>query len=211
MPYLYSLAGSVTFDDYTIMRPLAMDFPQDKEVYDIGSQYMFGPAFMVAPVTEYKAETKDVYFPDGALWYDMYDGRAIEGGHWENVALTYSRMPLYVRAGSIVSVGEPVQWSGENPSGPVDLYVYTGADGSFTLYEDNGLDYAYERGEYSRIKLSWDDSDAVLTIGAREGEYPGMPERRLFNVRLVREGVGFGEACIEASVDYCGEEVRVEL
>ena len=211
MPYLYSLAGSVTFDDYTIMRPLAMDFPQDKEVYDIGSQYMFGPAFMVAPVTEYKAETKDVYFPDGALWYDMYDGRAIEGGHWENVALTYSRMPLYVRAGSIVSVGEPVQWSGENPSGPVDLYVYTGADGSFTLYEDNGLDYAYERGEYSRIKLSWDDSYAVLTIGAREGEYPGMPERRLFNVRLVREGVGFGEACIEASVDYCGEEVRVEL
>ena len=211
MRYLYSLAGSVTFDDYTIMRPLAMDFPQDKEVYDIGSQYMFGPAFMVAPVTEYKAETKDVYFPDGALWYDMYDGRAIEGGHWENVALTYSRMPLYVRAGSIVSVGEPVQWSGENPSGPVDLYVYTGADGSFTLYEDNGLDYAYERGEYSRIKLSWDDSDAVLTIGAREGEYPGMPERRLFNVRLVREGVGFGEACIEAPVDYCGEEVRVEL
>ena len=211
MPYLYSLAGSVTFDDYTIMRPLAMDFPQDKEVYDIGSQYMFGPAFMVAPVTEYKAETKDVYFPDGALWYDMYDGRAIEGGHWENVALTYSRMPLYVRAGSIVSVGEPVQWSGENPSGPVDLYVYTGADGSFTLYEDNGLDYAYERGEYSRIKLSWDDSYAVLTIGAREGEYPGMPERRLFNVRLVREGVGFGEARIEASVDYCGEEVRVEL
>ena len=211
MPYLYSLAGSVTFDDYTIMRPLAMDFPQDKEVYDIGSQYMFGPAFMVAPVTEYKAETKDVYFPDWDLWYDMYDGRAIEGGHWENVALTYSRMPLYVRAGSIVSVGEPVQWSGENPSGPVDLYVYTGADGSFTLYEDNGLDYAYERGEYSRIKLSWDDSDAVLTIGAREGEYPGMPERRLFNVRLVREGVGFGEACIEASVDYCGEEVRVEL
>ena len=211
MPYLYSLAGSLTFDDYTIMRPLSMDFPQDKEVYDIGSQYMFGPAFMVAPVTEYKAETKDVYFPDGALWYDMYDGRAIEGGHWENVALTYSRMPLYVRAGSIVSVGEPVQWSGENPSGPVDLYVYTGADGSFTLYEDNGLDYAYERGEYSRIKLSWDDSDAVLTIGAREGEYPGMPERRLFNVRLVREGVGFGEACIEASVDYCGEEVRVEL
>ncbi len=211
MPYLYSLAGSVTFDDYTIMRPLAMDFPQDKEVYDIGSQYMFGPAFMVAPVTEYKAETKDVYFPDGALWYDMYDGRAIEGGHWENVALTYSRMPLYVRAGSIVSVGEPVQWSGENPSGPVDLYVYTGADGSFTLYEDNGLDYAYERGEYSRIKLSWDDSDAVLTIGAREGEYPGMPERRTYNVRLVREGVGFGEACIEASVDYCGEEVRVEL
>lgn len=211
MPYLYSLAGSVTFDDYTIMRPLAMDFPQDKEVYDIGSQYMFGPAFMVAPVTEYKAETKDVYFPDGALWYDMYDGRTIEGGHWENVALTYSRMPLYVRAGSIVSVGEPVQWSGENPSGPVDLYVYTGADGSFTLYEDNGLDYAYERGEYSRIKLSWDDSDAVLTIGAREGEYPGMPERRLFNVRLVREGVGFGEACIEASVDYSGGEIRIEF
>ncbi|MGM9767127.1 MAG: TIM-barrel domain-containing protein [Candidatus Cryptobacteroides sp.] len=211
MPYLYSLAGSVTFDDYTIMRPLAMDFPQDKEVYDIGSQYMFGPAFMVAPVTEYKAETKDVYFPDGALWYDMYTGRAIEGGHWENVALTYSRMPLYVRAGSIVSVGEPVQWSGENPSGPVDLYVYAGADGSFTLYEDNGLDYAYERGEYSRIPVSWDDSGAVLTIGTREGEYPGMPVRRLFNVRLVREGIGFGEACIEASVDYCGEEVRVEL
>ena len=120
-------------------------------------------------------------------------------------------MPLYVRAGSIVSVGEPVRWSGENPSGPIDLYVYTGADGSFTLYEDNGLDYAYERGEYSRIPVSWDDSEAVLTIGTRKGEYPGMPERRLFNVRIVREGVGFEDAGIDASVVYEGKEVRVDF
>lgn len=211
MPYIYSLAGSVTFDDYTIMRPLAMDFPQDREVYDIGSQYMFGPSFMVAPVTEYRAVTKGVYFPEGTMWYDFYDGRAIAGGHGENVALTYSRMPLYVRAGSIVSIGEPVRWSGENPSGPIDLYVYKGADGSFTLYEDNGLDYAYERGEYSRIPVSWDDSEAVLTIGTRKGEYPGMPEKRLFNVRIVREGVGFGDAGIDASVVYEGKEVRVEF
>lgn len=211
MPYIYSLAGSVTFDDYTIMRPLAMDFPQDRNVYGIGSQYMFGPAFMVAPVTEYRAVTKGVYFPEGAMWYDFYDGRAIAGGHSENVALTYSRMPLYVRAGSIVSIGEPVRWSGENPSGPIDLYVYTGADGSFTLYEDNGLDYAYERGEYSRIPVFWDDSEAVLTIGTRKGEYPGMPEKRLFNVRIVREGVGFEDAGIDASVVYEGKEVRVDF
>ncbi|MGM9748800.1 MAG: TIM-barrel domain-containing protein [Candidatus Cryptobacteroides sp.] len=211
MPYIYSLAGSVTFDDYTIMRALAMDFPKDRNVYDNAAQYMFGPAFMVAPVTEYKAPSKKVYFPEGAKWYDFYTGQSFCGPCTENVKVTLSCMPLYVRAGSIIPVGEPLQWSGDKPCGSLDLYVYAGADGSFVLYDDNGLDYGYEKGEYARVPVKWSDNDKVLTIGAREGSYPGMPSSRQVNVRLITDGAGFDSAPVVTSTEYVGNEIILKL
>ncbi|MBR4298561.1 MAG: DUF5110 domain-containing protein [Bacteroidales bacterium] len=182
MPYIYSLAGLTCFDDYTIMRPLVMDFPDDRNVLDIGDAYMFGPAFMAAPVYEYGARTREMYFPECEGWYDFYTDEFMPGGHTAQVAAPYERMPLYVRAGSIIPVGPEMQWSDEKPADVLDIYVYKGADGSFTLYEDEGVNYDYEKGEASMIRFTYDSDENVLTVGARKGEFSGMPQERTFNI-----------------------------
>ena len=182
MPYIYSLAGLTYFDDYTIMRPLVMDFPDDRNVLDIGDAYMFGPAFMAAPVYEYGARTREMYFPECEGWYDFYTDEFMSGGHTAQVPAPYERMPLYVRAGSIIPVGPEMQWSDEKPADVLDIYVYKGADGSFTLYEDEGVNYNYEKGEASMIRFTYDSDEDVLTVGARKGEFSGMPQERTFNI-----------------------------
>ena len=164
MPYLYSLAGAVHFDDYTMMRGLPMDYPEDPEVRDLSDQWMLGPAFMACPVYEYKARSREVYFPEG-IWYDFYTGTVVKGGSRMAVPAPYGRMPLYVRAGSIVPIGPAMEWSGEKPADDPLLLVYAGADGDFTLYDDDGLTYAYERGEYTRTLLHWDDATRTLSSG----------------------------------------------
>ena len=183
MPYLYSLAGAVCFDDATIMRGLPMDYPDDPEVRDLSDQWLFGPAFMPCPVYEYKARSRSVYFPMG-IWYDFYTGKPMVGGKRFTMDASYDRMPLYVRGGSIVPMGPDMEWSAEKPADDILLAVYAGADASFTLYEDDGLTYAYEKGAYSTIPLIWNDATRTLTIGARTGSYPGMPEARRFRVVL---------------------------
>ena len=115
------------------MRPLVMDFMADAQVKNIGDAYMFGPSFLVAPVYEYGARSREVYFPDCEGWYDFYTNEFIAGGRSEVVDAPYDRMPLYVRAGSIVPMGPEIQWSDEKPADVIDLYIYQGADGSFTL------------------------------------------------------------------------------
>ena len=148
MPYIYSLAGKTWFEDYTIMRPLVMDFLSDKKVENIGDTYMFGPAFLVAPVYEYEARTRNIYFPRGG-WFDYYTNKYYEGGIARTVEAPYDRMPLYVRAGSIIPAGPEIQWTDQKPAEVIDLYVYQGANGSFTLYEDENVKYNYEKEEYS--------------------------------------------------------------
>ncbi|MBR4826413.1 MAG: DUF5110 domain-containing protein [Bacteroidales bacterium] len=199
MPYVYSLAGAVHFDDYTIMRGLPMDFPGDTAAREVSDQWMFGPALMPCPVCEYGARSREVYFPDG-VWYDFYTGAAVSGGRAASVSAPYERIPLYVRAGSILPVGPDIQWSGDKAGAPIELRVYPGADGSFVLYEDDGLSYAYERGEYSRVPLHWDDAARTLTVGAREGSFAGTQR---FSV------------CINGSrpveVNYDGSKLQVKL
>ena len=207
MPYIYSLAGMTWFEDYTIMRPLIMDFMDDPAVADIGDTYMFGPSFLVAPVYEYGARTREVYFPDCEGWYDFYTGEFQEGGVMKTVAAPYERMPLYVRAGAIVPVGPDMQWSDEKPAELIDLYVYKGADGEFTLYEDENVNYNYEKGAYAMIDFAYDDASGVLTVGKRSGEFPGMLEERVFNVIPVSKA-GKGKA---VKVLYSGEEVTASL
>ena len=184
MPYLYSLAGAIHFEDYTLMRGLPMDFPEDRAVRDLSDQWMFGPAFMPCPVYEYKARTREVYFPEGG-WYDFYTGTYIAEQGLRTVPAPYDRMPLYVRAGSIVPFGPEIQWSDEKPAEDIRLYVYAGADATFTLYEDDGLTFGYEKGAYSTVPIRWDDSTRTLTIDAREGSFPGMLAERRFVVVVV--------------------------
>ena len=207
MPYIYSLAGKTWFEDYTIMRPLVMDFMADADVMNIGDAYMFGPSFLVAPVYEYGARSRDVYFPDCEGWYDFYTNEFIAGGRSEVVDAPYDRMPLYLRAGSIVPMGPEIQWSDEKPADVIDLYIYQGADGSFTLYEDENVNYNYEKGLYSMIEFDYDDDNRLLSIQERRGEFPGMLEERVFNVIPVsKDGIGKTQ-----TVRYDGVSVKVAL
>jgi len=207
MPYIYSLAGMTYFKDYTIMRPLVMDFMADANVLNISDTYMFGPAFMAAPVYEYGARTRDIYFPECEGWYDFYTGRYQEGGVRRTVDAPYDRMPLYVRAGSVVPFGPDMKWSDEKPADVIDLYVYQGADGSFTLYEDENVNYNYEKGAYAMIDFTYDDSMRLLSIGEYKGEFPGRLEERTFNVIPVsKDGVGKAK-----TVKYNGLAMKVVL
>ncbi|HEY2433258.1 MAG TPA: TIM-barrel domain-containing protein [Vicinamibacterales bacterium] len=193
-PYIYSVAGAVTQDGATLMRPLVMDFRADTRARDVTDEYMFGPAFLVNPVTEYKARTRPVYLPAGTAWYDFWTGTRTAGGQAITADAPVSRLPLYVRAGSIVPFGPDQQYIGEAPDAPITLHVYAGADGRFSLYEDDGKSYGYERGEFARIPIAWNDATRTLTIGARTGSYPGMPATRTFTVVLVtpQSAVGYG-------------------
>ena len=168
---------------------------------------MFGPAFMVAPVYEYGARSREVYFPECEGWYDFYTNKMVSGGVGRMVDAPYGRMPLYVRAGSIVPVGPDMQWSDEKPADILDVYVYKGADGTFTLYEDENVNYNYEKGLYSTIDFFYDDSEQTLTIAKRNGEFSGMPDKRTFNIIAVSDG----KAETVASVIYDGgNEVVVD-
>lgn len=182
MPYIYSLAGMTYFNDYTIMRPLVMDFTADANVNNIGDQFMFGPAVMAAPVYEYGARSREMYFPAGCGWYDFYSGKYVDGGQKLKVDAPYERMPLYVREGAIIPYGPDMQYSSEKPASEITLYVYTGQDGAFTLYEDEGVNYNYEKGQYATIPFIYHEADATLTIGDRTGEFPGMLKERTFNI-----------------------------
>lgn len=206
MPYIYSLAGMTHFNDYTIMRPLVMDFTADAQVNDIGDQFLFGPALMAAPVYRYGDRTRTMYFPKGATWYDFYTGQPTEGGEQLTVAAPYERMPLYVRSGSILPLGPDMEWSDEKQPEVITLMVYAGADGAFTLYEDEGTNYNYEKGAYTMIPIRYDDAKGTVEIGQRQGKYPGMLQERIFQVvRITPEGRQ------AAQVTYNGQSTSVSL
>jgi len=185
MPYIYSLAGMTYLNDYTIMRPLVMDFSKDIEVQNIGDQYMFGPSLMACPVYEYGAKSRNVYFPNTTGWYDFYTGKYIRGGHQEIVSAPYERMPLYFREGTIMPYGPDMQYTDEKQAENITLYVYAGQNGAFTLYEDEGINYNYEKGQYTMIPLTYDEASRTLVIADRQGEYPGMLQNRKFNIVMV--------------------------
>ena len=213
MPYLYSLAALTHFNDYTIMRPMVMDFTSDKATLNIGDQYMFGPALLVAPVYTYGAKSREVYFPEGTDWYDFYTGKEINGGQTVNVAAPYERIPLFVRAGSIIPFGPALQWSDEKPADVINLYVYAGQNGEFMLYEDENVNYNYEDGRYAVIPLKWNDERQTLTIGERAGQFPGMLRNRRFNIIKVSKDhpVGYGRDNKGIEVAYNGSAKTIKL
>ena len=214
MPYLYSMAGWAHFKDYTLMRALVMDFASDKNVLDIPDQWMFGPAFMACPVGYYKARNRQVYFPEQCGWYDLYSGQFINGGQKLIVDAPYGRIPVYVREGSIIPFGPELQWSDEKPAELINLYVYTGANAQFQLYEDEGTNYNYEKGKYATIDFNYDEATRTLTIGERKGTFKGMLGARRFNVVVITRD-NPRELDLEnpagQMVEYNGKQVIVKL
>ncbi len=214
MPYLYSMAGWVHFNDYTMMRGLAMDFNGDANVYDIPDQWMFGPAFMACPVSQYKARNRSVYFPQQCGWYNLYTGDYVEGGQTLVVDAPYERMPVFVREGSIVPFGPEMEWCDEKPAELINLYVYQGADASFQLYEDEGTNYNYEKGKYATIDIKYDEATKTLTFGKRVGAFKGMLKNRRFNVVVVSRDNAQPLNLINPEgrmVDYSGKEIKISL
>lgn len=213
MPYIYSLAGKSYFEDYTIMRGLIMDFPQDKNVRSIGDQYMFGNALMVCPVYEFKARSREVYFPAGNNWYDFYSGKMIKGGQKLTVEAPYNRMPLFVPAGSIVPMGETVQHTNVKQD-DLTIFVYGGKDGSFSLYEDEGLNYNYQHGKHSEITFRYSEADQMLYISQRKGDFEGMTPQRTFKIVYISSENPNGIDLITKKtneVEYNGKSIILRL
>jgi alpha-D-xyloside xylohydrolase len=210
MPYIYSLAWRVTSEGYTIMRPLVFDYPNDTSVFDIKDQFLFGPAFLINPVTAAGVTSRPVYLPAGT-WYDFWTGSTLEGSSKPTMDAPVSSIPILVKAGSIVPMGPMIQYATESID-PLEIRIYKGGNASFTLYDDEGDNYNYETGKYSLIPFKWDEASGKLTIGARTGSYIGMPASRTFNIVWVGANHGAGlevTATADKSVEYDGTQVEV--
>ncbi|HEX4066144.1 MAG TPA: TIM-barrel domain-containing protein [Acidobacteriaceae bacterium] len=213
-PYIYSLAWRVTSEDYTMMRPLVMDWRDDQEVRDIGDEYLFGPAILVSPVTQQGATSRPIYLPPAPAWYDFWTGAQLKGGQHIEAQAPLDRIPLYIKAGSILPLGPEEEYAGQSPDAPIELRIYRGADGSFNLYNDEGDTYDYEKGAYAIISIHWDDASSTLTLGARTGSYPGMPQHRTFRILLVGPNHGTGmqiAATADKEIRYTGQSVSLAL
>ena len=241
MPYIYSLAWKVTNENYTLMRALPFDFINDTATYNINNQYMFGPSFLVNPVveplyylpnsikvegsiapdanttTKIEAKTnhfvRSVYLPKGTQWFDFWTGKNYDGGNTIKADARFETMPLFVKAGSIIPMGPFIQYSTEKTD-PLEIRIYPGADGEFTLYEDENDNYNYEKGVYSLISFKWNDGQKTLTIEDRKGSFAGMIQNRTFNVILVDQNQGKGIELIQKpnlSIKYNGKKTLIKL
>ena len=213
LPYIYSLAGASYHENYTIMRGLVMDFAKDTAVLNIADQYLFGPSLLINPVSEYKERSRSVYLPECAGWYDLYSGKWYAGGQKILADAPYERMPVFVKAGSIIPFGPALQYMSEKPADPITLNVYTGADASFNLYEDEGTNYNYEKGEYTNIPINYNEHTRMLTIDKRKGEFEGMLKNRVFKITWIDKdkNIGFDigrKADVE--VKYNGEKILIK-
>ncbi|MBO5798077.1 MAG: glycoside hydrolase family 31 protein, partial [Clostridia bacterium] len=211
VPYIYSLAGAVTQEHGSIMRPLVFDYRTDPNVWTIDDQYMFGPSYMVCPVDSLGTRVRDIYLPAGN-WINFWTGEVLhsEGEHF-TVTAALDEMPVFVKAGAVIPMAMDCQYVDEIVD-EHEIRVYMGADGTFTLYEDEGNNYNYENGAFSTIELSYDEASRTLTIGDRKGAYEGMPETRQFHVVFVQEEYGTGVLTskeYQTTVTYTGEATSV--
>jgi alpha-D-xyloside xylohydrolase len=214
MPYIYSLAGAAYHNDYTMMRGLAMDFAADTAVLNIGDQYMFGPSLLINPVYEYKQTKRELYLPAGAGWYDLYSGKWYAGKQTIMAESPYERMPLFVKAGSILPFGPELQYTAEKPADTITWNVYTGADASFELYEDEGTNYNYEKGAFSLITIKYNEATRIITVGDRKGSFKGMLPKRTFRFNIITPN-GAKALVIDAKCDkevlYEGKKTVIKL
>ncbi len=213
LPYIYSVSWMVTQRGYTMLRGLIMDFRTDRKVHNIGDQFMFGPAILVNPVLEPGVTARAVYLPAGSQWHDFWTGKVYKGNTHVSAAAELDSMPLFIRSGSIVPLGPVVQYAAQ-PADPLEIRIYAGADGNFTLYEDECDSYNYERGVYATIDFNWIDHTRELHIGPRHGQFPGMLKQRTFHIVLVKPGHGGGlepAAAPDRVIAYAGEAVKLVL
>ena len=225
LPYIYSVQGDVTLNSGTMMRPLVMDFAKDRRAIARNDEYMFGRSLLVKPVTDPLYTWKDnrkkghliyqgddirkisapvkVYLPAGTDWYDFWTNKVEKGGEEIMRPCPIQEMPVYVKAGSILPWGQDVQHSGKALWDGIEIRIYPGADGTFSLYEDEGDGYGYERGQYATTTFRWDDANRQLTLCDRQGSYKGMSKNRTFHIVVVN-----GE---KKTIDYQGKEMRITL
>lgn len=247
LPYIYSTAWEVTNKQSSFMRPLIMDFAEDKNVWDIKHQFMFGKSILVAPVVEAqytpekigdasmndgwirsdgkgseKSATIDftakknanLYLPAASTWYDFWTNERLDGGQEITKETSIDLIPLYIKAGTILPIGPEVQYATEKPWDNLEIRIYEGADGEFTLYEDENDNYNYEKGIYSTITFGWNDARKVLTIGCRDGSFPGILKERRFRIVRVGRDKANGMEQVEQFdrvVDYNGKKVTLQL
>jgi len=229
LPYIYSTAWKVTSGSESFMRALVMDFAADKKTTDINNEYMFGQSILVAPVLEpmyankaadgktsidfSTVKSRSVYLPNGTEWYDFWTGEKMKGGQEIQKQSPIDVMPLYVKAGSILPWAPKVQYANEKKWDNLEIRVYPGANGEFTLYEDENDNYNYEKGLKSTITLKWDDATKTLTIGERKGSFSGMLTSRKFNLVLVQKGTGVGVVSGKPAktVVYKGKRLNIKL
>lgn len=214
LPYIYSLAGKTTFDNYTMMRSLAFDFRGDENIQSIPDQYMFGPAFLVNPVTTQGDKSRSVYLPKAADWYDFWTGKKLNGGQTLQADAPIATMPLYVRAGSIVPMGPEVEYATQKTNKVIELRIYPGANGQFKFYEDQNDTYNYEKGQYSTFNITWNDKTRTISISDTKGSFPGMLKQRTFNVVLVNGEHGTDEIAatqFDKTFTYSGKSLSVKI
>jgi len=211
LPYIYSEAWQVTKNGSTIMRPLVMDFNGDTAAVNSRFQYMFGKSILTAPVTTANVTQWDVYLPKAAGWFDFWTGKQFKGGQKVKTDAPLDRIPLFVKAGSIIPMGKIIQHSAEK-SDTLEIRVYKGANGKFELYEDEGDNYNYEKGKYTIISFNWNEKAQTLSIGNLQGIYPGGLQKRIFNIVFVNESVGFGTtvSAMKRKVIYSGKKVEIK-
>ncbi|MCH5308744.1 MAG: DUF5110 domain-containing protein [Prevotella sp.] len=236
IPYLYSTAWQVTSNNESYLRPLFSDFAQDRNVWDMTDEFMFGRAILAAPIVEAQyteeqiikedamtgwdkkeaqtdgkdatadftaSKTTTKYLPKGTDWYDFWTAKRYKGGQTVTLQTAFNRVPMFVRAGSILPLGPEMEYVGQKAWDNLEVRIYPGADGSFTLYEDEGDNYNYEKGVYATIPFHWDNARRTLTIGTRQGTYPGMLTERKFTIVLP-------DGTLQ-TVDYNGSELKVNL
>ncbi len=214
MPYVYSLNGMVHFNDYTIMRPLVMDYAADFDaVKNIGDQFSLGSSIMVAPVTTYKTRSRNVYLPAGQSWYDLYSGKTIAGGQNIEADAPYERIPAFIPAGAIIPLGADIESTRDHKGHDLTVFVYAGKNGNFTLYEDEGTNYNYEKGQCAFIDFAYDDAAHTLEISDRRGDFPGMAQSRNITVVLVSadNAIALDNTATGKTVEYNGTKTVVEL
>jgi len=208
LPYIYSEAWQVTKNGSTLMRPMVMDFNDDVAAIDCKYQYMFGKSILTAPVTEPNRRQWEVYLPQSADWFDFWTGKRFKGGQTVKADAPLDKIPLFVRAGAILPMGKAIQYTGEKSADTLEIRVYKGADAEFVLYEDEGDNYNYEKGQYSLISFKWNEKALSLTIGDKQGDFRGSLKKRVFNVVLVDEDRGNR---VEKEVLYVGKRVKLRL
>ena len=213
LPYIYSAAWGVTSKGETLMRSLTLEFSSDPGARKVADQFMFGPDLLINPVTTEGATQRTLYLPAGSDWIDFWTGKRVKGGQFITAEAPLDKMPIYAKGGSIVAFGPRVEVSSAKAD-PIELRLYAGANGDFTLYEDEGDNYDYEHGAYSIIPVHWDDKAETLTIGNRSGSFPGMLEHRSFRIVSVMNGRGTGissSAEDDVTVEYDGKATSVHM
>jgi alpha-D-xyloside xylohydrolase len=210
LPYIYSEAWQISKKGSTMMRPLVMDFNKDAKAVAQPFEYMFGKALLIAPVTA-PATKWDVYLPKSTVWYDFWTGKSFTGGQTITTAAPQDKIPVFVKGGSIIPMGKMMQYTGEKLNDTLEIRIYKGADAAFSLYEDEGDNYNYEKGKYSIIPFAWNEKTQSLTIGKLQGGYTGCLKRRIFNIVFVRggNGAGIADAVKKEAVVYIGNSITL--